>query len=92
MSFPHNNKILLIHKTFVFDVLSGGFIIVIMTREPWPLDGVKFETLKEQHAKRSLEDLEIDYGKSFTSPVFPLYTSLRGFIMTGLWYMMGFLV
>ncbi|XP_061366809.1 uncharacterized protein LOC133309959 isoform X1 [Gastrolobium bilobum] len=30
-------------------------------REPWPLDGVKFETLKEQHAKRNPEDLEIDY-------------------------------
>ncbi|XP_004300486.1 PREDICTED: methyltransferase-like protein 17, mitochondrial [Fragaria vesca subsp. vesca] len=30
-------------------------------REPWPLDGVKFETLKEQHAKRTLQDLEIDY-------------------------------
>ncbi|KAL6182825.1 hypothetical protein ACLB2K_044237 [Fragaria x ananassa] len=29
--------------------------------EPWPLDGVKFETLKEQHAKRTLQDLEIDY-------------------------------
>ncbi|XP_022159801.1 methyltransferase-like protein 17, mitochondrial isoform X1 [Momordica charantia] len=30
-------------------------------REPWPLDGMKFETLKEQHAKRNPEDLEIDY-------------------------------
>ncbi|KAJ7952184.1 methyltransferase-like protein 17, mitochondrial [Quillaja saponaria] len=30
-------------------------------REPWPLDGMKFETLKEQHAKRNSEDLEIDY-------------------------------
>uniref|UniRef100_A0A2N9HRZ9 Methyltransferase n=1 Tax=Fagus sylvatica TaxID=28930 RepID=A0A2N9HRZ9_FAGSY len=29
--------------------------------EPWPLDGMKFETLKEQHAKRNPEDLEIDY-------------------------------
>ncbi|QCD85675.1 S-adenosyl-L-methionine-dependent methyltransferase [Vigna unguiculata] len=29
--------------------------------EPWPLDGVEFETLKEQHAKRKPEDLEIDY-------------------------------
>ncbi|XP_027354026.1 uncharacterized protein LOC113864476 [Abrus precatorius] len=30
-------------------------------REPWPLDGLKFDTLKEQHAKRNPEDLEIDY-------------------------------
>ncbi|KAJ6426401.1 hypothetical protein OIU84_022085 [Salix udensis] len=30
-------------------------------RKPWPLDGMKFETLKEQHAKRNPEDLEIDY-------------------------------
>ncbi|KAH7550111.1 hypothetical protein JRO89_XS13G0137100 [Xanthoceras sorbifolium] len=29
--------------------------------ESWPLDGIEFETLKEQHAKRSPEDLEIDY-------------------------------
>ncbi|XP_021816485.1 methyltransferase-like protein 17, mitochondrial isoform X2 [Prunus avium] len=29
-------------------------------QEPWPLDGLKFETLKEQQAKRSPEDLEID--------------------------------
>ncbi|XP_008437428.2 uncharacterized protein LOC103482845 [Cucumis melo] len=30
-------------------------------REPWPLDGMRFETLKEQRAKRNPEDLEIDY-------------------------------
>ncbi|KAF9689197.1 hypothetical protein SADUNF_Sadunf01G0066600 [Salix dunnii] len=30
-------------------------------RKPWPLDGMKFETLKEQHAERNPEDLEIDY-------------------------------
>ncbi|XWS38190.1 hypothetical protein CRYUN_Cryun19dG0109100 [Craigia yunnanensis] len=30
-------------------------------REPWPLDGMKLETLKEQRAKRNPEDLEIDY-------------------------------
>lgn len=29
--------------------------------DPWPLDGMEFETLKEQHAKRNPEDLEIDY-------------------------------
>ncbi|KAI4370312.1 hypothetical protein MLD38_018675 [Melastoma candidum] len=29
-------------------------------RESWPLDGTRFETLKEQHAKRNPEDLEID--------------------------------
>ncbi|CAN4127157.1 unnamed protein product [Withania somnifera] len=36
-------------------------------REPWPLDGMKFETLKEQHAKRNPEDLEIDYEDQFIS-------------------------
>ncbi|KAJ9173760.1 hypothetical protein P3X46_016866 [Hevea brasiliensis] len=30
-------------------------------RVSWPLDGVKFETLKEQRAKRNLDNLEIDY-------------------------------
>ncbi|OMP02870.1 Cytochrome c oxidase assembly protein CtaG/Cox11 [Corchorus olitorius] len=30
-------------------------------RESWPLDGMKFETLKEQRAKRNPEDLEVDY-------------------------------
>uniref|UniRef100_A0A1S3YIK8 37S ribosomal protein S22, mitochondrial n=1 Tax=Nicotiana tabacum TaxID=4097 RepID=A0A1S3YIK8_TOBAC len=36
-------------------------------REPWPLDGMKFETLKEQHARRNPEDLEIDYEDQFIS-------------------------
>ncbi|XP_028115449.1 probable S-adenosyl-L-methionine-dependent RNA methyltransferase RSM22, mitochondrial isoform X2 [Camellia sinensis] len=36
-------------------------------RELWPLDGMKFETLKEQHAKRNPEDLEIDYEDQFKS-------------------------
>lgn len=36
-------------------------------RELWPLDGMKFETLKEQHAKRNPEDLEIDYEDQFES-------------------------
>lgn len=36
-------------------------------RDPWPLDGMKFETLKEQHAKRNPEDLEIDYEDQFES-------------------------
>ncbi|KAK3223832.1 hypothetical protein Dsin_010857 [Dipteronia sinensis] len=31
------------------------------TEESWPLDGIKFDTLKEHHAKRNPEDLEIDY-------------------------------
>lgn len=35
-------------------------------REPWPLDGIKFETLKEQHAKRNPEDL-VDYEDPFGS-------------------------
>uniref|UniRef100_A0A452YN98 Uncharacterized protein n=1 Tax=Aegilops tauschii subsp. strangulata TaxID=200361 RepID=A0A452YN98_AEGTS len=30
--------------------------------EAWPLDGMKFDTLKERHAKRNPEDLIIDYG------------------------------
>ncbi|XP_057520443.1 uncharacterized protein LOC130800790 [Amaranthus tricolor] len=30
-------------------------------QEPWPLDGIKFETLKERNAKRNPEDLEIDF-------------------------------
>lgn len=36
-----------------------------MNRESWPLDGVKFDTLKEQHDKRNPEDFEIDLGMSF---------------------------
>ncbi|KAF8379988.1 hypothetical protein HHK36_027456 [Tetracentron sinense] len=34
---------------------------------PWPLDGLRFDTLKEQHAKRNPEDLEIDYEDQFKS-------------------------
>ncbi|XWS50132.1 hypothetical protein CRYUN_Cryun12cG0062400 [Craigia yunnanensis] len=30
-------------------------------RESWPLDGMKFETLKEQRSKRNPEDVEFDY-------------------------------
>lgn len=36
-------------------------------RDAWPLDGMKFETLKEQHAKRNPEDLEIDFEDQFGS-------------------------
>ncbi|CAH9068782.1 unnamed protein product [Cuscuta europaea] len=36
-------------------------------RDAWPLDGMKFETLKEQHARRNPEDLEIDYEDQFPS-------------------------
>ncbi|GAA0166245.1 chaperone [Lithospermum erythrorhizon] len=36
-------------------------------REPWPLDGMEFETLKEEHAKRNPEDLEIDDEDQFES-------------------------
>lgn len=39
---------------------------LILYRENWPLDGMKFDTLKEQHAKRNPEDLEIDFGMRFT--------------------------
>ncbi|KZV53270.1 hypothetical protein F511_23900 [Dorcoceras hygrometricum] len=34
-------------------------------REPWPLDGMKFDTLKEMHAKRIPEDLEMDAESQF---------------------------
>ncbi|XP_075508725.1 rsm22-cox11 tandem protein 2, mitochondrial [Primulina tabacum] len=34
-------------------------------REPWPLDGMKFDTLKEMHAKRVPEDLEKDVESQF---------------------------
>ncbi|KAL6986456.1 5-oxoprolinase (ATP-hydrolyzing) [Sarracenia purpurea var. burkii] len=34
-------------------------------RESWPLDGMKFETLKEQLARRNPEDLEIDEEDQF---------------------------
>ncbi|XP_021757722.1 methyltransferase-like protein 17, mitochondrial [Chenopodium quinoa] len=30
-------------------------------QDPWPLDGIKFDTLKELRAKRNPEELEIDY-------------------------------
>lgn len=36
--------------------------LLYFNREPWPLDGIKFETLKERNAKRNPEDLEIDFG------------------------------
>ncbi|RCV44148.1 hypothetical protein SETIT_9G350900v2 [Setaria italica] len=35
--------------------------------EAWPLDGMKFETLKERRAKRKPEDLSIDYDDQFPS-------------------------
>ncbi|XP_057969072.1 uncharacterized protein LOC131158312 isoform X2 [Malania oleifera] len=38
-------------------------------QEPWPLDGMEFETLKEQHAKRKPEDLEVDFEDQFESEV-----------------------
>uniref|UniRef100_A0A7C9AM75 Uncharacterized protein n=1 Tax=Opuntia streptacantha TaxID=393608 RepID=A0A7C9AM75_OPUST len=34
-------------------------------QEPWPLDGLKFETLKELRARRNPEDLEVDYDDQF---------------------------
>ncbi|XP_017231439.1 uncharacterized protein LOC108205856 isoform X3 [Daucus carota subsp. sativus] len=36
-------------------------------RESWPLDGVKFDTLKEQHDKRKPEDFEIDFDDQLES-------------------------
>ncbi|CAA2956545.1 37S ribosomal S22, mitochondrial-like isoform X3 [Olea europaea subsp. europaea] len=38
-------------------------------RGPWPLDGMTFETLKEMHAKRIPEDLDIDTENQFTTEV-----------------------
>lgn len=35
--------------------------------EAWPLDGMKFDTLKERHAKRKPQDLIIDYDEQFPS-------------------------
>ncbi|KAH9616987.1 hypothetical protein KSS87_004310 [Heliosperma pusillum] len=32
-------------------------------QEPWPLDDIKFETLKEMQANRQPVDLEMDYGE-----------------------------
>lgn len=34
-------------------------------QEPWPLDGLKFETLEELRAERNPEDLEVDYDDQF---------------------------
>ncbi|PIN07773.1 Mitochondrial/chloroplast ribosome small subunit component [Handroanthus impetiginosus] len=34
-------------------------------REPWPLDGMKFDTLKEMQARRIPEDLEVDIKSQF---------------------------
>lgn len=45
--------------------------LLYFDREPWPLDGIKFDTLKELHAKRKPEDLEIDYGMCFLYPIPP---------------------
>ncbi|PIA27887.1 hypothetical protein AQUCO_07400014v1 [Aquilegia coerulea] len=36
-------------------------------REPWPLDGMQFDTLKEQHAKRNPKPLEINYEDQVVS-------------------------
>ncbi|XP_076944604.1 uncharacterized protein LOC143615338 [Bidens hawaiensis] len=33
----------------------------------WPLDGMKFDTLKEQKAKRTPEDYETGYGEEYES-------------------------
>ncbi|XP_057435028.1 uncharacterized protein LOC130727794 isoform X2 [Lotus japonicus] len=44
-------------EKFSYVVLRRG----LRPRESWPLDGITLETLKEQHAKRNPEDLEIDY-------------------------------
>lgn len=52
------NVIYLKHNVILIFVSS----LIPLTREPWPLDGITFDTLKEQQAKRNPEDLEIDYG------------------------------
>ncbi|CAF2039386.1 BnaA09g12120D [Brassica napus] len=38
-------------------------------REPWPLDNIKLETLKEMRANRKPEDLEIDYEEFIKTQV-----------------------
>ncbi|CAN6480690.1 unnamed protein product [Victoria cruziana] len=38
-------------------------------RSHWPLNGMRFETLKEQHARRNPEDLEIDFEDQILSEV-----------------------
>ncbi|WMV44099.1 hypothetical protein MTR67_037484 [Solanum verrucosum] len=48
-------------------VLLQEYGMPIVKLEPWPLDSMKFETLKEQHARRNPEDLEIDYEDQFIS-------------------------
>ncbi|KAK4400265.1 Rsm22-cox11 tandem protein 1, mitochondrial [Sesamum angolense] len=42
-------------------------LVLSLSREPWPLDGMKFETLKQMHAKRVPEDLEMDVESQFGS-------------------------
>lgn len=47
-----------------FEDEKFSFVVFRRGQRPrgcWPLDGMKFETLKEQHAKRNPEDLEIAY-------------------------------
>lgn len=50
-------------EKFSFVVLRRGQ----RPKSSWPLDGMKFDTLKEQHAKRNPEDLVIDYEDEFES-------------------------
>uniref|UniRef100_A0A7N0UG87 Methyltransferase-like protein 17, mitochondrial n=1 Tax=Kalanchoe fedtschenkoi TaxID=63787 RepID=A0A7N0UG87_KALFE len=33
-------------------------------RTPWPLDGMELKTLKQKHANRNMEDMEIDYEEN----------------------------
>ncbi|OVA06321.1 Cytochrome c oxidase assembly protein CtaG/Cox11 [Macleaya cordata] len=49
-------------EKFCFVVLRRG-----QRPRQWPLDGMKFDTLKEQQAKRNPEDLEVDYDDQFES-------------------------
>ena len=60
--------------------LSGipAFIptMLYVNREPWPLDGLKFETLEELRAERNPEDLEVDYGMHYLfEKVVPLWAN-----------------
>ncbi|KAL6543988.1 hypothetical protein OROGR_010485 [Orobanche gracilis] len=54
-------SVLAFRETISINLCRNGLFL----REPWPLDGMKFETLKEIHAKRVPEDLEIDAESQF---------------------------
>ncbi|KAL9406643.1 hypothetical protein Peur_003615 [Populus x canadensis] len=54
-------RLVFYYNDYDLNVVYHCFTLLHLNRKPWPLDGMRFETLKEQHAKRNPEDLEIDY-------------------------------